>query len=788
MAVSQYQPWGTANKNANTWQPTTWQPATVQPKANTTQQPGQPQAQNNPLQQYSQPVYQYQGTPYSQIQYQPPTSGQVQQWTGGQGGVGGNYFQPQTQGGTVSMQGYQPPSVQAVPSGAPQQFVGADDQVLAAAQQAALRGFQTPTLDMTSARTQQFLTDPSLGYNPAKNRQAQLEGYDVNQAAAYEQARQAAGPMAAGLNVEKMAELALKGGVDRAQLANQLDEQAYERMRENYLASLTEGRATSEQERQTFGTNISALAQVKGLAEPAQARQFTAGENAITRGMEFAKATQNQGFALELTNLDAKVKQGLQLNEQDFAAAQAQLDKQYGIVKQSNDINAARQLLDAQLAFDEWKTSSGYAFTADQEAMNRFLKIGLQSNDQDFQKELLDLEQKNKMGLLLTEQDYDAAKTSLEQQFKMAQQNNDISGQMAIQQAANELEAWKKETDVYTQTYLAEQDWKNKFELQTKDFGQEEKMKLLDETIAKAKSEGDYKQQVALLAIKHTQDLESLGVQQLGEVELANIRGGIEMAIKQGDYANAEALQKAELTYRVNKDTEDRVLENLRLQMQDKGLDSEINRQQYEQIADQEEKGLAPAGSALNFLKTSLKNAGVDTSGINLVDQQAQANKALAAKYEQMKTQFGMTHQDMVEPVYDRATNTTTTRLTEKGQIAFNEYFNETMYGEESSKTKAAKAAAEWTKPEDRYGAAPGEKIKIESGTYTDLRGTKMPPGEYEVQPYQAQRGDAWTGKYTETGTDAVNKATGVRYPLTRTKGERGKTNMDTAQSWLMPL
>lgn len=580
----------------------------------------------------------------------------------------------------------------------PQQTPGAQaaNQSLLQVNQMAQQGFQSPTVQLTSLKTQELLKDPSQGKNYQQNINNQLSQFDRESAQSLETARQGmAGAAGSSINQQALMELALKNNESKADLRTDLESQAADQKQKAYLAALAEGRATAQTEQNQFNTNIDALVKARQAADSEMVLSNTSAENALNRGLELAKANQNAALQTSLAELDAKIKQGLQLSEQDFTASQNELNRALQTSLQANDLNSTRANLETQLAFDKWKTESGYQFTAEQNALNRTLETSLKYLDINSAKELAELKGKIDAGLMTKEQDWTSAENALNRAAQAALQENDTKAQIEIVKLQGEIESAKQKAmqewstseriatqaftteeristqdfdktmqylkqqqelaiqanDISTQKYLADQQVALQLKMQTQGFDQQTKMAYLQAELEDAKANKDVDRQKAIIQFQTSQEIERMAAQTSYDAALEQVRGDIQMALQNDDQIAAEALQKTELTFRANEAAKDRALEKARVDLEAKQVDMAQVEQQYSQIADMVAQGILDPSAEYDFLMGTLEAHGIDTSGpeYKVVDSQAQAQKALQQEYDLQKAQFVLTHPEYVQ-------------------------------------------------------------------------------------------------------------------------------------------
>ena len=298
--------------------------------------------------------------------------------------------------------------------------------------------------------------------------------------------------------------------------------------------------------------------------------------------------------------------------------------------------------------------------------------------------------------------------------------------------------------------------------VQTNDMTHDEKMAYLNNELANAYADNDVERQKDILQFQGTITLNEMEKQHGYDVAIENIRGDIEKSIKEGDYANATALQTAELEYRVNHDIQEFALEKAAQELTAKGVNMDIIERQYNQIAE------AYGEEAANeFISTTLQEQGVDMSGYQIADKKSAALQAMAEEHEMMIEQFKQTHPQFV----DQATG----EITPDGLETFNDYFNFTMYGEMSDEMKEERRTAGYLGEDDIEFAQPGDKYLIETGT-TAANGMFVPPGEYSVVSEQNTEGQKFWGTQRDVErVYLVNNETGEKYMVDKTKsGTKG--------------
>jgi len=592
------------------------------------------------------------------------------------------------------------PQVQAPqPVQAPQTApVGSNQQVLQAGQEKAIQGFQSPTMDLLSQQTQGLLQNPQAGgMDWQKYQQAQMEQYDTNRAQAMDATRQQLAPVwNTGGAMGNFMDLALKGATERSTLQQNLAKEAAAGTQENLYRALSEGRQTAEAERQRFATDIGALVDVRGAAEGQENRQMTQSENAMDRGMQIALANQNAELQTGLTELKGKIDQGLLLTTQDFESVQNGLDRE----------------LEKAIAAGNWQnaieiTNLKGDIDAQAQEANRVWQTGERVATQSY----MTTER-------ISTEEFATSMKYLDQQNAIALQTNDIQGQKDIEGLRAQLA----------------------LKMQTNDMEHDEKMAYLNAQLAEAKANNDVGRQKEILLFSHTQEMARLTkIQDFDEV-MEYSRQEHEIAMQTNDFVHADAIQKADLLFRVNEGIKDRAIEKMRIDIEAKGLDMDAIAQQHAMIQSQIAAGTLDPEAGYKFLVDTLNKAGVDTSQYSMVDQQAAAQKALSAEYDNMRFQFMQTHPEFKEG----------NGLNKAGEVAFNEFFNKTMYGELTAEEKAAKLVEGYLPGSDLPIAQPGDKVNITTAV-TAPNGATIPPGKYTIiEETTGTRSDFWASIFGE--------------------------------------
>jgi hypothetical protein len=236
----------------------------------------------------------------------------------------------------------------------------------------------------------------------------------------------------------------------------------------------------------------------------------------------------------------------------------------------------------------------------------------------------------------------------------------DIQAQKALQ-----------EGDFEKAKYLQERNELLQLKMQTNEMNQQEKMAYINSNLAEAKANGDVDRQKSILTFQHGQEMETLRETQGFEQAMQYNKDQLALAMQANDHVAAEALQRMALDAQAKENLANRALDEARIALQARGLDMQAIEQRYNILNSEIEAGRIPADSAVNFLNSQLAGTGIKLTAVNA--QQA-ALEAMDEEYNQELYQFAKTHPEYV----DMASR----GLTEDGKRAFNEYFNKSVYGE----------------------------------------------------------------------------------------------------------
>ena len=341
----------------------------------------------------------------------------------------------------------QPPPVPQ----APVQPDISQDQLLQTARNTVQQGFATPTLDMTSQATQGLLQDPNQGYNPALQKQQNLEQFDLERANAL---KALGGEMAdvshLGTTIDKLSDVYLSGASERAALSRQSDLDAQALERQNLLQALTEGRATSTAEESRFGTNVSGLTNVIGAGEGAETREFTSAENVLDRTQALLMQSNDIAGNEVLANINNAAAEGRIITQGQINEASASLDRAQEIAVQTNNIEAQKDIEQMRQTLAVQMQESSQAFDEK-----------LKTMDIDAQTSLTELKGKIDSDMLMSSQDFEASQNSIDRELSQALADGDTAKAITLLQMQQDFSdtMQEKQNEYNTTERLATQGW-----------------------------------------------------------------------------------------------------------------------------------------------------------------------------------------------------------------------------------------------------------------------------------------------------------------------------------------
>lgn len=649
--------------------------------------------------------------------------GQNAQYVPPAGGTGTPPAAPTIQPGQV-----QPIQAQQAPQPAQNQ------QVLAQAQNKALSGFKSPTLDLTSDVTRQFLANPQLSYNAQKGIQAGMDQFNLQSAQGMEKLRRETAPLAhSGDRMSVLQDLAFQQAQQGAFIKPQLEREAADYERNALIKALEQGRATSDVEQQRFVNDVNALVDVRGAAEGERAQTMDTMENAIDRGLTIALSNQNAELETALLGFKEAQQTGRLITQQDFQSTQAELDRALEDARMKGDWASAKEITELKGQIDAQAQASQQEFMAAQSALDR-----------EGQQELTKLKGDIDKGLLLTQQDFAATQASLDRALEEARMTGDwenaekitkLKGQIDAQAQQAERE-WKtsenlaqrswatderlseeefsktqqflerehqlalQNNDIEAQKDIAKKQRELQLTMQTNGMTHDETMTRLNDELANATAENDVERQKSIIEYKALKELEMMREAQGFEETMATLNKEIQIELDNNNNDNATALMEAQQRFAREEAVKDRVLETIRLEMerefatgkvtledgtvidtiqakqlnlQQNAMDMQKLEQQYNYIQNEIEAGRAHPDAAMDFVNNALKESGIQ---LDKADPNA-IYKELERDYKIQKYQFAQANPEYA--IYDK--NHNFVELREEGEIAFNNFLQKTYYG-----------------------------------------------------------------------------------------------------------
>jgi hypothetical protein len=329
-----------------------------------------------------------------------------------------------------------------------------------------------------------------------------------------------------------------------------------------------------------------------------------------------------------LMDLQDKIDTKQLLTQNDFTSIQKNLDRQAEVALQINDITATENLAILKAQLDAKAQEAQNIFIDTQRSATEVWKTSERKSEEDFAK---------------AAQYYDWAQ-------KNAAQNNDIEATKAIEQMRE-----------FTQMSMQQQD-----------MNQEEKMLNLSAMFEEAKANNDLTRQALILDYTHAQNIAKITTEAGFDMAKIGIQGQIEQALKQGDYANAESMQRQLLAAQAEQNALDRAQKDVQLQLESKGIDINEQQVEWERLKELVNAGQASPDTLTDFINQT--SAGITITPADPIA----AYKESQAAYTGLLQQFGLSNPGYVK---DAATG----ELTDAGKTAFNKFYNENMYNTTSS-------------------------------------------------------------------------------------------------------
>jgi hypothetical protein len=660
-----------------------------------------------------------------------------------------------------------------------------NDTVLQTAQQLAVDAQNKPneTMGLVQSAVQKTLTNP-LGYDKNAYINNQLEQFDRNRSNAMSSFQQSnADTSNTGMNLEKAYNYAMEGAQGRSDLENTQRMEQATKEREAMLAAIGVGNETVQNQSALDEAAFNRLSTARGMAE---------GERSQTQGQANSIELQNLGY-------DQDVQKMALSNGYDLA----KLDKEYGHDITMAAVNQGYDLEKLDATFGHDVTMAGINQGYDLEKMsvsfgNDMTKLVTASNlDTQSKTTLMELQDKIDTKQLLTTQDFTAIQNDLDRQLVVAKQTNDIQGQKDLMNLKGSIDQMAQARQLEFQDYerTATQKWqtgermstqdfdkatqyydwakkdaeqkndidaqktiegmreKTQLAMQTNEMGQEEKMTYLKAQLDEAKANNDVGRQETIIGFQTTQEIEKM--YKAGEIDQANIKvkATVDEALAQNDWVRATATQNAAFVHDGLERAKDRVIEQARIDLQAKGVNIDALFKGYE-------AGTVSADSLLNLVKSAGKELGVSVSA---PDPMA-TEKELTKEFKQNQIQYALSHPEFAKK--DRDGNVVGLTDTAEAQNGFNEFVNNTLYGENPKLGVGTELA----------NSSTGDNLEIKAGKVVkDVDGKELPAGSYTVKKGAVEHAGKWDVLKQKSQIDTYDESTlvdnnGVEYVISREK------------------
>lgn len=351
-----------------------------------------------------------------------------------------------------------------------------------------------------------------------------------------------------------------------------------------------------------------------------------------------------------LMELQGKIDTNQLLTQQDFTAIQNDLDRQASVAAQDKDIAAEENITKLRGEIDAKAQEAQNNFVDTQRVATQAWQTGERISTEDFSK---------------ATQYYDWA-------MKNAQQTNDIEAQKTIE-------------TMRSNTQLA---------MQTNEMSQEEKMAYLQNQFREAAANNDTTRQKDILAFTYAQDLSKMEKETSLQYATDMVRYNIDKALNEGNYAHAEAMQQTLLQSQSKEAALNRTVDMAQLQLQERGVDLTAKNAEWEKLKEGVAAGSVNPEVLYEYLDEVADSAGVTIEPVDTLAVYKEAQQ----QYSSLQQQFGLSNPNYVK-------NATTGELTDEGKVAFNQYYNESVFG--SSTITATENAVVPTQNDISKGVTP---------------------------------------------------------------------------------
>jgi hypothetical protein len=556
-------------------------------------------------------------------------------------------------------------------------------ETLESAEQLAQKGFKSELQQPTQQLAKRILETPSV-----INKEAELGKFDLERSQALEEFRRSTGGIAGSSERnEELLKRFASGAFDRAQLGASLDRQR----REDEIAAFDVGQRAIQQDQAMFSDRISNLLKTAKTAA------------------EFAEIASRER---------------IQLNDQQFEAAQNELRREHEQAIQKNDIIASRENLQRELDFREKQAMLGREFTAEQSALDRTLKESLAYLDINGQKEIISLQDKLSTDRLLLDQDFTEVQAALDRAMEISLQENNIQAQRELQRSQNEFnnlmqinqqkwetaernanQIWRSNerlseqdhqkaiqyldfknqealqtNDINAQNSIQEMKSKLALKMQTQEMDQQEKMMFLDAKLRESAASEDFARQKTLLQLQTLEEMKILQQQGKQAESLALVESNLQKSLNEQNFDHTKILQEMKFNQETKLQLNELQLQEAELALKGKGINLQIDAMYNEWIQQASQSGQVSPESVYNWLQSKLPD---NIKGAIKPPDEFAVQNAIKEDYLNMQLQYAMTHEGSA--VYE---NGVFVGLTDEALTNFNEWFNSNFYNDENRKNE----------------------------------------------------------------------------------------------------
>lgn len=325
-----------------------------------------------------------------------------------------------------------------------------NNQILKKAQDVALGQSMEPSelQNKVTQKATEYVDNPMNGFDPDKQKQAQLEQFDMDWSKGLEGLRRQYGSASgSGLIQDEMLRNTLQRNVDKQTLESAIDTDNLNRYMAAMQGSINAGNAVNQSNEAIFAQRIGNLANVRNMAE---------GERSQAQAYEYSKALQDRGydkeaqlqaqqhgFNLELMDIQYGQDISKMILNQNWEGAQNDLDRQMAFALQQNDQNMQREIQAKQNAFQLDYLYANQQWESMENELNRQLNLAMQANDALLQHELMDKSYTYEFNMLSTELNWQAEENRIQRNLQLAMQQNDIAATAANLQKQLAMDEWK---------------------------------------------------------------------------------------------------------------------------------------------------------------------------------------------------------------------------------------------------------------------------------------------------------------------------------------------------------